>query len=228
MPRLSVILPMHNEAATVAEVVRRVRASGRADEIIAVDDGSNDGTAATLAGLAEGEGGRLIVRRHAVRRGKGAAIRTGLMAATGDLVLIQDADLEYDPADYPGLLAPFENAEVDVVYGSRNRQTNPRSNAAFYWGGRLISAVANLLYGSRLTDIATGYKVIRAPLLKELGLTGDGFEFCPEVTARLLRRGVRIHEVPIRYRPRTWAEGKKIRMRDGGIALWTLLKLRWS
>ncbi|MCX6954489.1 MAG: glycosyltransferase family 2 protein [Verrucomicrobia bacterium] len=226
MPRLSVILPIHNEAATVGEIVRRVRASGWAHEIVAVDDGSTDTTPAMLAGLQFTGAPPLTLCRHVQRRGKGAAIRTGLSAVTGDLVLVQDADLEYDPADYPALLAPFADPAVGAVYGSRNLRSNPRSTKAFYWGGRLISTAANLLYGTRLTDIATGYKVFRAPLLRAAGLAGDGFEFCPEVTARLLRRGVIIREVPVSYRPRTWSEGKKIRARDGVIALWTLLRLR--
>lgn len=227
LPRVSVILPMHNEAATVAEIVRRVRASGCVQEIIAIDDGSTDGTAAVLATLAE-DGGAPPVRvlHHQKRSGKGAAIRTGLAAVTGQLVVIQDADLEYDPADYLALLAPFADARVQAVYGSRNLRANPRSTAAFYWGGRMISVAANLLYGSRLSDIATGYKVIRAPLMRALGLRCDGFEFCPEITAQLLRRGVEIREVPITYRPRTWAEGKKIRARDGVVAIWTLMRLR--
>lgn len=227
MLRLTVIIPLHNEARTLAELVRRVRATGLAHEIVAVDDGSTDASAEHLATLAAAVGTPLRLLRHERRRGKGAAVRTGLAVATGDLVVVQDADLEYDPADYAALLAPFHDPAVAVVYGSRNlRCDNGRSNFAFYWGGRFLSAVANLLYGARLTDIATGYKVVRTPLLRELGLRADGFEFCPEVTARLLRRGVVIHEVPISYRPRTRAEGKKIRARDGLIAFATLVRLR--
>lgn len=233
MVRLTVIIPLHNEARTLAEIVRRVRATRLVHEIIAVDDGSTDASAELLRALASGDGlagsaeAPLCVERHPARRGKGAAVRTGLAVATGDLVLVQDADLEYDPADYAALLAPFADPAVSVVYGSRNlRADNGRSNFAFYWGGRFLSVFANLLYGGKLTDIATGYKVVRAPLLRELGLSADGFEFCPEVTARLLRRGVRICEVPVTYRPRTRAEGKKIRARDGWVAIATLLRLR--
>jgi hypothetical protein len=135
--------------------------------------------------------------------------------------------LEYDPADYPQLLAPFADSSTEVVYGSRNLQGNPRSTATFYWGGRLLSWITNWLYGSRITDEATGYKVIKTELLREIGLETDGFEFCPEVTAKLLRQGVLIQEVPISYHPRSWEEGKKIQWHDGAIAIWTLIRYRF-
>ncbi|MCB0177652.1 MAG: glycosyltransferase family 2 protein [Anaerolineae bacterium] len=159
--------------------------------------------------------------------GKGAAVKAGLQKATGNIVLIQDADLEYDPADYPMLLSPFADPAVEVVYGSRNLQRNPKSSLAFYWGGRLLSWITNWLYGSRITDEATGYKVIKTELLRDIGVETDGFEFCPEVTAKLLQRGVTIYEVPISYQPRTRQEGKKIQWRDGAIAIWTLVKYRF-
>jgi glycosyltransferase involved in cell wall biosynthesis len=225
--KLSVIIPARDEARTLPELVARVRATTLAHEIVVVDDGSADATPSVLAGLAAGAP-PLRLLRHESSRGKGAALRTGVAAATGDIALIQDADLEYDPADYAALLAPFADPRVEVVYGSRNlRAGNGRSNFAFYWGGRVLSVAANALYGSKLTDIATGYKVFRLPLLRSLALRADGFEFCEEVTARLLRRGIAIHEVPISYRPRSRAAGKKIRARDGVIALWTLARLRW-
>ena len=224
--KLSVIIPAYNEAATVAEVIRRVLATGEAGEIVVVDDGSTDGTPEVLAGLQVRHGPVVRVLHHVQNRGKGAAIRTGLAAATGDLVLVQDADLEYEPAEYSVLLAPFSDPAVQVVYGSRNLQHNPRSNFAFYWGGRFLSWVANRLYGSRISDEATGYKVVRTSLLRELNLQSEGFEFCAEITAKLLRRGVRICEVPISYRPRSRAEGKKIRWHDGIVAVWTLVRYR--
>lgn len=226
-PRLSVILPLYNEARTIAEIIGRVRRGGLAHEIIAVDDASTDASPKLLIELQQQPGTPLRILRHPANRGKGGAIRTGLAAVTGDVVLIQDADLEYDPADYPVLLAPFSDSAVRVVFGSRNLRRNPRSSQLFYWGGRFLSAAANVLYGTRLTDIATGYKVFRTNLLRELPLDTDGFEFCPEVTAALLRRQVPILEVPISYAPRSRAEGKKIRVRDGGIALWTLVRLRF-
>lgn len=225
--RVSVVIPAFNEARTLPELVRRIRALGRVHEIVAIDDGSTDGTRALLETLRAQPGPPLHVLRHEWNRGKGAAIRTGLTVARGDLVVIQDADLEYDPADYEALLEPFADPAVQAVYGSRNLKRNARSSTAFYWGGRLLSVLANALYGSSLTDIATGYKVIRGTVVRELGLTTDGFEFCEEITARLIRRGVQIREVPISYRPRSRAEGKKIRARDGLVAAWTLLRLRF-
>ena len=225
--KLSVIIPVYNEEATIEEIIGRVRATGRADEIVVVDDGSSDNTPTLLARLTEAGSPALQVLRHQKNRGKGAGMRTGLAAATGDLVLVQDADLEYDPADYPALLAPFDNPAVEVVYGSRNLQRNPRSSFSFYWGGRLLSWVANWLNGSHLTDEATGYKVIKTELLRDIGLETDGFEFCPEVTTKLLQRGIVIHEVPISYNPRSWEEGKKIQWYDGPIAIWTMLKYRF-
>lgn len=226
--RLSVIIPVYNEAPTVAEVVRRVRAGGFVHEIIAVDDGSHDESLARLRELAAVDGPPLRVLAHDRNRGKGAAVRTGIAAAMGDLILVQDADLEYDPGDYPALIAPFADPTVGAVFGSRNLRRNPKSSALFYWGGRYLSWLANRLYGSRLTDITTGYKVVRTALLRSLDLRCDGFEFCPELAVRLLQQAARIAEVPISYRPRSRAEGKKIRARDGWHATWTLVRLRFS
>jgi len=225
--KLSVIIPVYNEAATLEEVINQVRATRLSHEIIVVDDGSSDASLTILTRLRNGHYPPLTILRHAQNKGKGAAIRTGLAAVTGDLVLVQDADLEYSPKDYPALLAPFTDSAVEAVYGSRNLQRNPRSSFTFYWGGRLLSWITNGLYGSRITDEATGYKVIKTQLLHEIGLETDGFEFCPEVTAKLLRRGVRIKEVPISYNPRSWQEGKKIKWYDGVIAIWTLIRYRW-
>lgn len=225
--KLSVIIPVYNEETTLAEIIRRVCATGLAHEIIAVDDGSTDRSPQILAELQSNGTPPLTILRHERNQGKGAAIRTGLTAVTGDLVLVQDADLEYDPPDYSTLLAPFADPTVEVVYGSRNLRRNPQSSFAFYWGGRLLSWIANWLYGAHITDEATGYKVIKTNLLRDIGLETDGFEFCPEVTAKLLQRGAVIQEVPISYTPRSWEEGKKIRWYDGLIAIWTLIKYRF-
>lgn len=225
--RLSVIIPVYNEAGTLEEIIERVRATDLADEIIVVDDGSTDESPEILARLQYSSDPPLRLLRHRQNRGKGAAMRTGLAQVSGELVLVQDADLEYDPADYAALLEPFADPAVEVVYGSRNLQRNPRSSFSFYWGGRLLSWVANRLFGSHITDEATGYKVIKTGLLRALDLETDGFEFCPEVTAKLLQRGVKIHEVPISYHPRSWEEGKKIKWSDGLVAIWTLIKYRF-
>lgn len=228
MPRLSVLIPALNEQATLARIVTDVLATGLADEIVLVDDGSSDNSSAVIAALEQGHPKLVRSVRHATPHGKGAAIRTGLTVATGDLILVQDADLEYSPADIPALLAPFQDPAVQAVYGSRNLRPNPRSSFSYYWGGRLLSWITNRLYGSRLTDESTGYKLVRADLLRALDLQLDGFEFCSELTARLLRRGVPIHEVPISYQPRSFAAGKKIRWRDGFVAILVLARLRFS
>lgn len=225
---LSVIIPVYNEAATLQDIINRVRATELVYEIIAVDDGSSDDSVAILKQLQNQGHPPLTILQHEKNRGKGAAMRTGLEAVTGDFVLVQDADLEYDPADYPALLDPLAESSVAVVYGSRNLRRNAKSSFAFYWGGRLLSWITNLLYGSRITDEATGYKVIKTDLLRSLDLETDGFEFCPEVTGKLLRRGVPIVEVPISYYPRSWNEGKKIQWYDGAIAIWTLIKYRFG
>lgn len=228
MLRVTVLIPALNEQATLARVVAAVVATGRAAEIIIIDDGSTDSTPTILRELEQRHAGLIRGVRHPARRGKGAAVLSGLAVATGDLVLIQDADLEYSPDDFPALLAPFENQEVRAVYGSRNLHSNPRSTFAFYWGGRLLSWITNVLYGSNLTDESTGYKVVRAELMRSLALRMDGFEFCSELTGRLLRRGVKIREVPISYRPRSFAHGKKIRWQDGFVAMWVLARIRFS
>ena len=225
---LSIIIPVYNEAATLEEIINRVRATGLVYEIIAVDDGSSDESVTILERLQNTGQPPLTILRHRQNRGKGAAMRTGLEAVTGDFVLVQDADLEYDLADYPALLAPLANPSVDVVYGSRNLRRNPKSSMMFYWGGRFLSWVTNWLYGSRITDEATGYKVIKTNLLRDMNLETDGFEFCPEVTGKLLRQGIPIYEVPISYSPRSWEEGKKIKWYDGAIAVWTLIKYRFG
>ncbi|MBI4060893.1 MAG: glycosyltransferase family 2 protein [Elusimicrobia bacterium] len=224
--KISVLVPAYNEAATIGRMLDAVygRNPGRDLEVIVVDDGSTDGTHGAAATAAR-PGTKIL--RHAKNLGKGAAIRTALAAATGDVAIIQDADLEYDPADYARLLKPIEEGKCEVVYGSRIMGPNARSYHRYYWGGRLVSLWTNILYGSHLTDEPTCYKAFKMPVLRSLRLECEGFEFCPEVTAKTLLRGIPILEVPISYNPRRMEEGKKIRWTDGVVALWTLLKLRF-
>ena len=225
--RLSVIVPVFNERNTVAEIVRQMRAVDLPieREIVIVDDGSDDGTRAVLAQLADST---VHVILHEHNRGKGAAIRTALAQVTGDLVLIQDADLEYSPEDWPKLLAPIFSGRARVVYGSRF--TGERRNMLFlHWvGNRFLSLVTNVLYNTTLSDMETCYKLFDRELIRDIRLRSDRFDFEPEITAKLLRRGVRIYEVPISYTGREFDEGKKITWRDGMVALWTLVKYRFT
>ena len=221
--KLSVIVPVYNERDTIAETIARVRASPVPKEIIVVDDASTDGTAEAVVPLA---GADLRLVRQDRNQGKGAAIRRGLREVTGDIVIIQDADLEYDPADYPALIAPILRGEAEVVYGTRApRFAGMRwPHRAFNW---VAARLANLLYGAGISDEATCYKVFRAEVIQGLPLRCERFEFCPEVTARVRKRGLRIHEVPVRYQARSVGAGKKIRWWDGVVALWTLIKYRF-
>lgn len=222
---LSVIVPVYNEAGTVAELVGRVLRSPVVTEVVVVDDGSTDGTKEILRSLAGHP--KLKAVLHERNRGKGAAIRTGIERITGELAIIQDADLEYDPEDYEAIVREFEDPTVAVVYGSRRLlRTNPISSPMFLLGGVTLTWITNLLYGTRLTDEPTCYKAFRTALLRSLPLTCTGFEFCPEVTALVARRGIRIREVPIRYYPRKTSEGKKIRARHWFEAVGTLLRMR--
>ncbi len=226
--RISVLIPVYNEERTILELIRRVRAVELPfqREIVVVDDGSTDGTREALA--QEAEGARdLKVIYHAVNRGKGAAVRTALAAATGDVLIIQDADLEYDPRDYPTLLRPIVEGRSQVVYGSRFLGEH---KAMYFWhavGNRFLTLVTNLLYDTTLTDMETGYKVFTAEVARQLRLRSDRWGFDPEITAQILKRGYRIYEVPIAYNGREYWEGKKITWRDGITVLVTLLRCRF-
>lgn len=222
---LSVIMPVYNERETVLEIIRRVDAVDIPKEIIIVDDASTDGTRELLKPL-QRNGIRLIC--HDTNRGKGSSIRSALRFAVGDLVIIQDADLELDPAEYPKLVTPILEGRAQVVYGSRQLAPNsPPVNSLFILGTTFLTKLTNLLYGSSLTDEATCYKILPLDLLRGIDVRARRFEFCPEVTAKVLKRGIRITEVPVQYFPRTVDGGKKIRWRDGLSAAWTLIKYKF-
>lgn len=233
--KVSIVVPFYNESKTLAEIVERVLAVdlGResttgapiAREVILVDDGSTDGSCEIARKLAE-ENGEVLAIINVQNHGKGYALRTGFARATGDVIIVQDADLEYDPADYPTLLEPILSGKTDVVYGSRILGKGRRGGWFYYVGGRLISTLTNVLFNAKITDEPTCYKVFRRSVLEHIQLTCTGFEFCPEFTAKALRSGYHIHEVPIHYDPRTPAEGKKITFRDGLKTAWTLVKYR--
>lgn len=226
--KLSVIVPAYNERPFIEEILRRVEAVPIDKEIIVVDDGSTDGTREVLAKL-EAEGGIKVIY-HPSNRGKGAAIRTALAHVTGELTIIQDADLEYDPDDYPDLLAPFKKGPCDVVYGTRLARGKVQRVHLFwhYVGNKFLTFITNLLFNSTLSDMETGYKVFRTELLKSLKLKANRFDIEPELTAKVLKRRCRVFEVPIAYYGRSYDEGKKITWRDGFVALWTLVKYRLS
>lgn len=225
--RLSIVIPAYNEHATIERLIAAVMAvdlGGLEREVVCVDDGSFDGTSAVLDGLAERHG--LKVVRHPVNRGKGAALRSGFAAASGDIVLVQDADLEYDPAEYPRLLRPILDGKADVVYGSRF-VGGEAHRVLYFWhsvGNRLLTLLSNAVTNLNLSDMEVCYKVFRADVLKRITIEEDRFGFEPEITAKVARLGCRIYEVGISYSGRTYAEGKKIGWRDGAWALWCIVK----
>ena len=228
--KLSVIIPVYNERGTLEEVLRRVARVPMEKEVIVVDDGSDDGTRKILESLLENAdpSDRLRIFFHEKNRGKGAAVRTGIEQAAGDWILIQDADLEYDPQDYPALLAPLLDGRADVVYGSRFLDgAHGTRYFQHYLANRFLTFVSNLMTGLNLSDMETGYKVFRRQVLDGIRLLSNGFEFEPEITAKVARRGYRIYEVPISYNSRSYQEGKKITWVDGVKALWALLRFRF-
>lgn len=224
-------MPAFNEEKTIAKMIDLVQQAdtcGHSKEIIVVDDGSSDSTADIVRRLA-GVQRNIRFVKHPMNLGKGAAVRTGSSIATGDIIIIQDADLEYDPSDYKACMLPIINGEASVVYGSRilNKDNRKHSSLAFYLGGRLLTWFFNLLYKQELTDEPTCYKCFSSRTLRRITIDSNGFEWEPEVSAKLALGGVKIHEVPISYNPRSVSDGKKINWLDGITAIWTMFRYRY-
>jgi glycosyltransferase involved in cell wall biosynthesis len=223
---LSVIMPVYNEISTIREIIDRVLDVEIVSELLIVDDGSSDGTREALAEFRDDPRIRLILHEH--NQGKGAAVVTGMRAARGQIMIVQDADLEYDPQEYRKLVAPVAAGEYDVVYGSRFASTKTKRPMLMNWFANwVLTQFTNLLFGSRLTDMETCYKVFRREVVEDMEINARRFDFEPEFTAKLLKQNVRVHEIPISFNPRGYAEGKKINAWDGVMAVWTLIKYRF-
>ena len=226
---LSVVVPIYNEVSTLREIIARIDQTKLASQIVLVDDGSTDGTRDILKEIKDENRSDLAIEFHPQNRGKGAAVRTGIGLCTGDLVLIQDADLEYDPSDYPVLLGPMLDGRADVVYGSRFLGGPHR--VLFFWHylvNRGLTFLSNILTNLNLTDMEVGYKLFKRSILKDIVIRSERFNFEPEITAKVAKKKVRIYEVPISYSGRTYEEGKKIGVWDGFEALWTIFKYRFT
>lgn len=229
-PLLSILMPVYNEAGTIHEIVSRVEAVDLGDvrkELIIVDDGSQDGTREVLKKMSEGSPHKIYF--HGQNMGKGAALRTALTYAEGDIILIQDADLEYDPAEYTELVKPILEGRADVVYGSRlsGAKVARAFNFWHYIGNKMLTFITNVLYNSILSDMETCYKVFRADVIKNFQIKSNKFDFEPEITAKVLKRKYKLYEMPISYYGRDFSEGKKITWRDGFSAIWALIKYRF-
>ena len=224
MADLSVLIPVYNEERTLERLLDAVEERPEVSELVIVDDGSTDRTPEILSGRDFKVPVQVI--RHERNRGKGAALRTAIVAATGDVALVQDADLEYDPAEFPLLLAPIERGRAEVVYGSRSFAAHSAYSFWFVIGNKFVTLWTNVLFNSYLSDMETCYKLMPLSVWRSLDLSSDGFDIEPEITAKLLRSGRRIYEVPISYAARGRVEGKKLTWRDGVMALWTLSRIR--
>jgi glycosyltransferase involved in cell wall biosynthesis len=225
-PVLGVIIPAYNEERSLELVVRRVLQEPSVQQVVIVDDSSTDGTLAAAKRCAADP--RVSVKSHSANQGKGAAVRTGLAAISAPLVIIQDADFEYDPADYGKLIAPILRGRADVVYGIRGFAGHSAYSYWFVVGNRIVTTATNILFNCYIQDMETGFKVMRTSLMRRLGLAGNRFDIEPEITGRVLRLGYRIYELPIDYSARTRAQGKKLTWRDGVAAIFVLLRIRLS
>ena len=220
--KISIIIPIYNEAKTVEETIRRVEAVAIEKEIIAVDDGSGDGSLDILSRMENN--GRIKLIKHEKNSGKGAAIKSGLKEATGDIVIIQDADLETDPQDFYRLVEPIINGETRAVFGYR---TDQNSFSIYWWGGKLVSFITRTLYGGDIKDVNNGYKVMTRDLWQSLNLQSNRFQICEEINAKLLKRKEKIIQMPTQYFPRTKKQGKKLGFKDGIVSILTLIKFRF-
>jgi glycosyltransferase involved in cell wall biosynthesis len=225
-PLLSVVMPVYNERATVEEIVGRVLAVPLRVELVAIDDASTDGSRELLERLARERGFKLLLQEK--NRGKGAAVRRGIVEAKGDVIVVQDADLEYSPEEYPELIDLIVRGKADAVFGSRFIGRHRCFLFTHYLANLFLNLVTNVLYNTTMTDMETCFKAVRADLLKALDLKSDRFGIEPEITAKLFKRGARVYEVPITYEGRDYSEGKKISWKDGFPALWTLVKYRFT
>jgi glycosyltransferase involved in cell wall biosynthesis len=223
---ISVLIPVYNERSTIQEIVRRVEEQPFDKEIIIVDDGSTDGTRALLRETQWPP--NVSILYHEKNMGKGAAIRTAVQAATKDIIIVQDADLEYNPTDFPIVLRPILDGVADVVYGSRFLGVHRSFMLHHYIGNKLLTFMTNILYNNILTDMETGYKAFRTEIIQSVKIRSNRFDFEPEITAKVLKKGYRIYEVPIYYAGRDYAEGKKITWRDGFSAMWALVRFRFT